>query len=114
MINQATFDAILRRANEAVDKRYAEREAMRALMPGFHLAPDRARSLRPGVRRGEGAMTDARLIAAAPDLAAVADEAPIISKYHGTHGFDVERFIGDYEAWNVKRRAALAKARGES
>ncbi len=35
MIDQATFDAILRRATEAVDKRYAEREAMRALMPLF-------------------------------------------------------------------------------
>jgi hypothetical protein len=55
----------------------------------------------------------ARLIAAAPELAAVADEAPILSKYHGTHGFDVEGFIADYEAWNVTRRAALAKARGE-
>ncbi len=35
MIDQATFDEILRRATEAGDKRYAEREAMRALMPLF-------------------------------------------------------------------------------
>ncbi len=35
MIDKVTFDEILRRANEAVDKRYAERDAMRALMPLF-------------------------------------------------------------------------------
>lgn len=55
----------------------------------------------------------ARLVAAAPDLYEVADEAPILSKYHGNQGFDLERFVVDYDAWSQKRRAALAKARGE-
>jgi hypothetical protein len=33
MIPQAQFDAILKAANAAVDKRMAEREAIRPLMP---------------------------------------------------------------------------------
>jgi len=35
MIDKATFDEILRRANAAVDKRYDEREIYRTLMPDF-------------------------------------------------------------------------------
>lgn len=52
---------------------------------------------------------DALLGAAAPCLHSVADSAPILSKYHGERGFELERFIADYEAWNATRRAALAK-----
>jgi enterochelin esterase-like enzyme len=59
------------------------------------------------------AAANARLIAAAPELYEVADEAPVLSKYHGQHGFESERFIADYEAWMAKRRTVLAKARGE-
>jgi hypothetical protein len=58
----------------------------------------------------------ALLISQAPATARALDEcrealteAPILSKYHGYMGFEVERFIADYEAWTVKRRAALAK-----
>ena len=56
---------------------------------------------------------NADLIAAAPELYEAVASAPILSKYHGQRGFDVERFIEDYEAWRVTCRAALAKARGE-
>lgn len=34
--------------------------------------------------------------------------APIISKYHGQRGFDVERFIADYSDWGRTAREALA------
>lgn len=27
--------------------------------------------------------------------------APVISKYHGTRGFELERFIHDYAAWRA-------------
>ena len=40
-------------------------------------------------------------------LTAVISDAPILSKYHGHHGFEVERFIADYETW--KRRAMEQK-----
>jgi hypothetical protein len=40
-------------------------------------------------------------------LTAAIKDAPILSKYHGHHGFEVERFITDYEAW--KRRALETK-----
>ena len=53
-----------------------------------------------------------RLIAAAPDMLAALGDAPIMSKYHGQHGFEANRFIADYEAWRVKARAAIAKAEG--
>lgn len=53
---------------------------------------------------------NARLITASPDLYRVATTAPILSKYHGMRGFEVMRFIADYEAWNITRRAALAVA----
>lgn len=55
---------------------------------------------------------NAALIAAAPDMAGVLDEAPVPSKYHGANGFEVDRFLADYEAWMGRRRAALAKAGG--
>lgn len=60
------------------------------------------------------ARANARLIAAAPDLAEALGDAPVLSKYHGLHGFEVERFIADYESWRTRARAALAKARGET
>lgn len=50
------------------------------------------------------------LIAAAPHLLEIAKSAPVISQYHGAKGFDVERFINDYAAWNEKRRAAVRDA----
>lgn len=55
---------------------------------------------------------NASLIASAPDLFEVADTAPVISKYHGTHGFEADRFIDDYAVWSAKKRQALGKARG--
>lgn len=36
------------------------------------------------------------------------DDSPILSKYHGARGFDIERFVEDYEAWKLKARDALA------
>lgn len=66
-----------------------------------------------GILPGE-ARANAHLISAAPDLYAVCEDAPIVSKYHGQHGFELERFISDYEAWGVGARAALTKARGEA
>jgi len=62
----------------------------------------------------EETVANARLIAAAPDLAEALGDAPVLSKYHGLHGFEVERFIADYESWRTRARAALAKARGET
>ena len=56
---------------------------------------------------------DMALIASAPDLYEIAAEAPVLSKYHGQHGFEVERFIADYETWMARRRAVMARARGE-
>lgn len=50
------------------------------------------------------------LISAAPDLYKALADAPILSKYHGVGGFEVARFISDYEAWRTSARAALAKA----
>ena len=58
-------------------------------------------------------VADARLIAAAPDLLEAVETAPVLSKYHGQNGFEVERFIADYEAWDAKRRAAIARAAGQ-
>lgn len=54
---------------------------------------------------------DAHLIAAAPDMQTALQVAPVLSKYHGTNGFDLEQFIADYDAWQVQhRRPALAKS----
>jgi len=61
----------------------------------------------------EESRANARLIAAAPELYDVAESAPVISKYHGSRGFDVEGFIVEYEEWMARRRAIMAKARGE-
>ena len=49
-------------------------------------------------------------LAAGPEACRLlsADEATIMSKYHGQAGFDSERFILDYEAWRKKTRALLA------
>lgn len=52
-------------------------------------------------------------MAAAPETVKVLDARPIMSKYHGCNGFEVEQFIVDYEAWSVMAREVLAKARGE-
>lgn len=55
---------------------------------------------------------NARLIAAAPDLLGALGSAPVLSKYHGVTGFDLDDFVHDYEAWMNQRRAAIAKATG--
>lgn len=47
------------------------------------------------------------------DLVEALEAAPILSKYHGHQGFEVERFIKDYDTWGDVRRATLAKSRGE-
>lgn len=36
------------------------------------------------------------------------EDPPILSKYHGMRGFEVERFIADYDAWIARRHAVLA------
>lgn len=51
-----------------------------------------------------------RAVNAHDDLVAALNDAPILSKYHGQHGFDVERFILDYEKWSANRWPVLAKA----
>lgn len=65
---------------------------------------------------------DAHLIAAAlneasgetakqrNELLAALEEAPIISKYHGHKGFEVNRFLEDYQIWASKARAAIKSA----
>ena len=42
-------------------------------------------------------------------LRARCDAAPILSKYHGQRGFEVERFINDYTAWRDSLTAERAK-----
>lgn len=54
----------------------------------------------------------AKLIAAAPDLLALHNSAPVMSRYHGHLGFEAGRFIADYETWRVQCRTAIAKADG--
>jgi hypothetical protein len=52
-----------------------------------------------------------KLHAAESQLAAMGEAltaAPILSKYHGRGGFDVERFITDYQAWKTLARSALS------
>lgn len=58
----------------------------------------------------EGAFANALLIAAAPELLETVQSTPIISKYHGTKGFEVERFITDYEAWRTNANIIIIKA----
>ncbi len=53
-------------------------------------------------------------LAAALKMREALAEAPIMSKYHGPHGFMTAIFMADYETWRVKARAALAKANGET
>lgn len=53
---------------------------------------------------------NAYLISAAPDLLEVVNNAPFLSKYHTTLGFDLEGFIVEYDAWRTKARTAIAKA----
>jgi hypothetical protein len=38
--------------------------------------------------------------------------APVLSKYHGMQGFEVERFIVDYELWKKKCRAIIEQSHG--
>jgi hypothetical protein len=35
--------------------------------------------------------------------------APTLSKYHGQSGFEIERFIADYEVWRTKCRTVLSQ-----
>lgn len=70
-------------------------------------------SLFPDESQYAEAAANARLIAAAPDLLRELEAAPIPSQYHGERGFEVERFLADYERWMASRRAAIAKAKGE-
>ena len=71
------------------------------------LAKAEADNERLTAERNEGArwrrQGEAELRAEVERLRAVISDAPILSKYHGHHGFEAERFIADYEAW--KRRA---------
>ena len=46
-----------------------------------------------------------RLATEAKRYRAALEQAPILSKYHGEHGFERERFIADYDAW----RAGIAR-----
>ena len=50
--------------------------------------------------------------AATPELMATLRDAPILSKYHGMHGFEIGLFIDDYTAWSERTRAAIAKTTG--
>lgn len=34
--------------------------------------------------------------------------APVLSKYHGSRGFETERFILDFEAWRAECRLVLS------
>lgn len=65
----------------------------------FHHTPDRATQA-----------ANAALIASAPMMFEALELAPVPSKYHGHHGFEVDRFLADYEDWMAKRRAALSSA----
>lgn len=35
----------------------------------------------------------------------VLEAAPVLSKYHGANGFEVEQFVADYERWRSSVRA---------
>lgn len=76
---------------------------------------ERAEMLSSFVRRDEGALD--RFVLAAlgepdPGLLALANNSPILSKYHGAGGFDLERFIKDYEIWREDLRAYLSQKEG--
>lgn len=62
---------------------------------------------------GLSTKANAYVLWAAPELLEAVETAPVLSKYHGQNGFEVERFIADYEAWDAKRRAAIARATGQ-
>lgn len=65
-------------------------------------------------RQLEEDKANARLIAAAPEQYDALCSAPVLSKYHTATGFDLEGFVRDYENWSEKKRAAIAKATGET
>lgn len=83
---------------------------VQAVLPPFKYGPDydtaRAAILSDVLPRVEshlrGPLTDRERTA----LEAL-DDSPILSKYHGARGFDIERFVEDYEAWKLKARDAL-------
>jgi len=37
------------------------------------------------------------------------DCSPILSQYHGHQGFEVERFVVDYETWRVAARGMFTE-----
>lgn len=45
-----------------------------------------------------------------PSAKELFDDAPILSKYHGQRGFEDERFIADYYAWQDKWRPFVTAA----
>ncbi len=51
----------------------------------------------------------AELTAERDMLAKALQDAPILSKFHGDRGFDVDGFIVAYDAWRAKARVALAQ-----
>ena len=65
-----------------------------------------------GYEAPEVVCANAQLISAAPTMRDALGCAPIPSKYHGARGFEADRFLADYEAWAIQKRAALAKAEG--
>ena len=44
---------------------------------------------------------------------ALLNSAPILSKYHGVNGFELERFIADYTAWRTASRALEPRQAGK-
>lgn len=83
---------------------------------GYIYGPDGREISHHGVmeRWREENLANAALTIAARDLLAALKEYPILSKYHGQHGFELERFISDYEAWTANARNVTAKAEGKS
>ena len=61
----------------------------------------------------ENAWSDAKKIAAAPEMEGALRYAPDPDRYRQGRGFDLDRFLTDYYYWYGTRCAALAKARGE-
>jgi hypothetical protein len=54
-----------------------------------------------------------RCEAAGPEMVELLARAPILSKFHGQHGFEQERFIASYETWRAEARALLSSLAGE-